>query len=154
MKIISYLAVVGVLLATANKSGAVNRQDLDGKTVHVALDNRCLVDSRGNAWFGSCANTFVEGTAMKWILQRRGGYYLFVNAASKKCIKQASEAVDLTDCNAEPKQLWRIYTEPGYPAHRFKIVSKFSDDKNNGKWDCIEFSTKFPRTGKPSQSMQ
>ncbi|KAI9592978.1 hypothetical protein BDF19DRAFT_415852 [Syncephalis fuscata] len=147
MKIILYLAVIGTLLATANKSDAVNRQDLDGKTVQVTFEGRCLFDSRGDVWFGLCDDTYADAKTRKWKLQKRGGYYLFVNTASNRCIKQASKAVDLADCNAEPRQLWRIYTEPGYPADKFKIISKYSDDKNNGKWDCIESDGKFPWRG-------
>ncbi|KAI8055536.1 hypothetical protein BDF22DRAFT_774978 [Syncephalis plumigaleata] len=143
MKSLFYTVLIGMLMSSVAQAGN-NTGGFDGKTVRIQIGDRCLAVVEGStARFIECRPVSYFDPEVNWKVLQHGDYYQLINTKNHRCAQQDSNVI-LANCDTNnSKQLWRFYYEEGYPANHYKVISKFSDDKHNGKWDCMEHEGDF-----------
>jgi hypothetical protein len=137
--LIATLTTSTVFTATAEPTGYPGKD-----AFRIDHDGKCMRLRSGNdPWFDNCNYDDPLDFAGMWLAVPVGNYYNIKNVESGKCMYEG-RPVTLKDCSgSDGSNLWRFFHGDDYPSDKQKIISKSSDDKNNGKFTCISYDKTF-----------
>ncbi|KAI8056220.1 hypothetical protein BDF22DRAFT_330725 [Syncephalis plumigaleata] len=101
-------------------------------------DTKCLRLINGNdPWFRDCSWDDPLNFDVLWKDEQVGDYIMIRSVQTDKCLAQ-ERPLYLKDCNKDDVNvLWRYYHGDQYKQDEIKAITKVSDDKNNGEYDCL-----------------
>ncbi|KAI9597136.1 hypothetical protein BDF19DRAFT_435973 [Syncephalis fuscata] len=101
-------------------------------------DTECMrILFNNGAWFKDCAFDDPLDFDVLWQDTPVGDYITIKNIQTGQCMAQG-RPMTMETCNqTDSRHLWRYLHKDEYPANNWKIVSKISDDQNNGHYSCF-----------------
>ncbi|KAI8056222.1 hypothetical protein BDF22DRAFT_674440 [Syncephalis plumigaleata] len=101
---------------------------------------KCMKLRKGNdPWFETCNYEDSLDFAAMWTAVQVGEYFNIKSVESGKCLYEGRPAT-MKDCSdSDGNNLWRFFHGDDYDADEQKIITKSSDDRNNGGYTCISY---------------
>ncbi|RKP25984.1 hypothetical protein SYNPS1DRAFT_28301 [Syncephalis pseudoplumigaleata] len=141
----SALLIAGVALTMALAASA-DPEGYPGAGAYrlVFEGDKCLrLDNRDDPWYRPCVFDDPLDFDALWRDEQVGDYVFIRNVRSNQCITQ-DVPMKMKDCNKDDgTHLWRYLHKDDYPADEVKVISKASDDTDDGSFECFVSDRNF-----------